>query len=174
MATGSLAVALAAGGSRGNTTDVEVHLAAWSVDTNKDRTVTVTVRELSDPERLNEVLTSAGVRAKVQFVQIPATTKSAGCYKLAGPGVRPVDSDGVLSGGADANGDVRMTVTPAAMPEGSVVSFVVFGRGQGGDLGTTITLFDKEPGTCVPLTDEQVQAEVDAQRQAGEGTGRPK
>ncbi|GLH99990.1 hypothetical protein [Phytohabitans aurantiacus] len=67
-----------------------------------------------------------------------------------------------------------MVIAPKAMPEGSVLSFVVFGRGQNGDLGSTITLFDSEPGTCVPLTDEQVQAEMDAQRKAAEGTGRPK
>lgn len=159
VATGSLAVALTAGGSRGNTTDVQ--LAAWSVDTNKDETVTVTVRELFDPEKLTEVMASAGVRAKVQFVQIPAASENVGCYKLAGPGVHSISSEKVLTGGVDANGDVSMTIAPKAMPAGSVLSFVVFGRGQGEDLSTTITLFDNEPGTCVPLTDEQVQAEVD-------------
>jgi hypothetical protein len=171
VATGSLAVALTAGG---DTADVDVQLASWSVNTNKDQTVTVTVRELSDPEKLTEVMRSAGVRAKVQFVQIPATSKNIGCYKLAGPGVRPLDSDKVLSGGVDANGDVSMTVTPTAMPEGSVLSFVVFGRGEGQDLGTSMTLFDNQPGTCVPLTDEQVQAERDAQRQAEADAHRPK
>jgi hypothetical protein len=157
-----------------DTADVDVQLASWSVNTNKDQTVTVTVRELSDPEKLTEVMRSAGVRAKVQFVQIPATSKNIGCYKLAGPGVRPLDSDKVLSGGVDANGDVSMTVTPTAMPEGSVLSFVVFGRGEGQDLGTSMTLFDNQPGTCVPLTDEQVQAERDAQRQAEADAHRPK
>jgi hypothetical protein len=51
---------------------------------------------------------------------------------------------------------------------------VVFGRGEGQDLGTSMTLFDNQPGTCVPLTDEQVQAERDAQRQAEADAHRPK
>lgn len=49
---------------------VHVHLAAWSVDTNKDGTVTFTLRNTAHPARLQRVLAEAGVPAMVRWGEI--------------------------------------------------------------------------------------------------------
>src|SRR5262252_2293783 len=45
---------------------VHVHLAAWSVDTNPDGTVTFKLRSTSQPARLQRVVARAGVPAMVR------------------------------------------------------------------------------------------------------------
>ena len=49
---------------------VHVHLAAWSVDTNPDGTVTFKLRSVSHPARLQRVLAEAGVPAMVRSGKI--------------------------------------------------------------------------------------------------------
>ena len=49
---------------------VHVHLAAWSVDTNPDGTVTFKLRSVSHPARLQRVLAQAGVPAMVRSGEI--------------------------------------------------------------------------------------------------------
>jgi hypothetical protein len=49
---------------------VHVHLAAWSVDTNSNGTVTVTVHQLAHPAKLQRTLARAGVPAVVTPGQI--------------------------------------------------------------------------------------------------------
>jgi hypothetical protein len=49
---------------------VHVHLAAWSVDTNPDGTVTFKLRSVSHPARLQHVLAEAGVPAMVRSGKI--------------------------------------------------------------------------------------------------------
>jgi hypothetical protein len=148
----SLAVAL--NGPGNNNAEIHVDLAAWSVDTTPDGTVTVTVRELTDPERLRDVLTQAGVPAKVQFLQIPSGTP-IGCREPQGRHVIP--SNDILS--EDDAG--VWTIKAAAMPDGSVLNFVVIKTLDGQALTTIMSLHAGEPGTCVPLTEEDVRAELE-------------
>ncbi len=49
---------------------VHVHLAAWSVDTNPDGTVTFRLRSVSHPAQLQRVLAEAGVPAMVRSGEI--------------------------------------------------------------------------------------------------------
>ena len=49
---------------------VHVHLAAWSVDTNPNGTVTFDLRQVSQPARLQNVLAEAGVPARVRWGKI--------------------------------------------------------------------------------------------------------
>jgi hypothetical protein len=49
---------------------VHVHLAAWSVDTNPDGTVTFRLRNVAHPARLQRVLAEAGVPAMVRSGEI--------------------------------------------------------------------------------------------------------
>jgi hypothetical protein len=49
---------------------VHVHLAAWSVDTNPDGSVTFKLRSVSHPARLQRVLAEAGVPAMVRSGEI--------------------------------------------------------------------------------------------------------
>jgi hypothetical protein len=62
-----LAVVLPSGTQR---TPVHVHLAAWSVDTNPDGTVTFKLRSVSHPAQLQRVLAEAGVSALVRSGKI--------------------------------------------------------------------------------------------------------
>jgi hypothetical protein len=49
---------------------VHVHLAAWSVDTNSNGTVTFNLRQVSQPARLQHALAEAGVPARVRWGKI--------------------------------------------------------------------------------------------------------
>lgn len=62
----TLALAVPAGQAR----PVHVHLAAWSVDTNPNGTVTFKLRNTSQPARLQHVLAQAGVPALVRRGEI--------------------------------------------------------------------------------------------------------
>jgi hypothetical protein len=55
---------------RSQTRPVHVHLAAWSVDTNPNGTVTFRLRNASQPARLQHVLAEAGVPAMVRWGEI--------------------------------------------------------------------------------------------------------
>ena len=63
----ALAVALPSGTQH---RPVHVHLAAWSVDTNPDGSVTFKLRSVSHPARLQRVLAEAGVPAMVRSGEI--------------------------------------------------------------------------------------------------------
>lgn len=63
----ALALTLAPGSQ---TRPVHVHLAAWSVDTNPDGTVTFRLRNASQPARLQHALAEAGVPAMVRWGEI--------------------------------------------------------------------------------------------------------
>jgi hypothetical protein len=52
------------------TRPVHVHLAAWSVDTNPNGTVTFTMKNTSHPAQLQHVLAQAGVLAMVRWGEI--------------------------------------------------------------------------------------------------------
>jgi len=63
----ALALALA---PASQTRQVHVHLAAWSVDTNPNGTVTFKLRNASQPARLRQALAEAGVPAMVRWGEI--------------------------------------------------------------------------------------------------------
>ena len=63
----ALAVALPSGTQ---SRSVHVHLAAWSVDTNPDGSVTFRLRSVSHPAQLQRVLAEAGVPAMVRSGEI--------------------------------------------------------------------------------------------------------
>src|SRR6266542_4086317 len=63
-----IALALAVPGSQAR--PVHVHLAAWSVDTSPDGTVTFKLHNTSQPARLQHVLAQAGVPAMVRRGEI--------------------------------------------------------------------------------------------------------
>jgi hypothetical protein len=67
----AIAVALAVALPAGNHTNaVHVHLAAWSVDTSPNGTVTFKLRNTSQPRRLEHVLAEAGVPAMIRWGEV--------------------------------------------------------------------------------------------------------
>jgi len=98
-----------------------VNLAAWSVNTNRDGTVTFKVKKIADPTWLEHVLAEAGVPAIVRFGE--------NC-RAQGP---TLPMRGIVSGptyvGGTAGRPQRIhgrpypawayTINPSAMPSGS-------------------------------------------------------
>jgi hypothetical protein len=132
-----LAVALALP-SASHLRPVHVHLAAWSVDTNRNGTVTVTVHQLTHAAELQRVLAQAGVPAIVTFPQ--------GCLQ----GTQNWHTDGGVTTSANPPG---LTITPSQIPIGtklvfSVIPLVIH--------GTTTTAFgwglvkNGQPLHCTP------------------------
>src|SRR5215472_18264717 len=64
-ASAATAIALTLPGGGAGFRQVHVNEAAWSVNTNRDGTVTLQVRRAADPVRLEAVLSQAGVPALV-------------------------------------------------------------------------------------------------------------
>jgi hypothetical protein len=125
---------------------VDVDLAGWSVHTNVDSTVTLTVREIHDPDRLREALKQAGVSAAVEAVQI--TADFHGCK--ATPGARPLPQVSQVLGDpevATIGGASVVTIRPSAMPPGSVLRFVLYKHGRGG-VAVTVELLSGNPEKC--------------------------
>jgi hypothetical protein len=118
---GGLSLVVATGGPQVNTppAGVHVHLAAFSVDSNTDGTVTVklTKEQTLDPATLQNALAQAGIPADIrinEFCHAPVDI----------PGFDKVMSDSkekVKSGSKEADGRVVMTIDPTAMPEGTKI-----------------------------------------------------
>jgi hypothetical protein len=106
---------------------VHVNLAAWSVDTNSDGTVSFQLRSIAQPARLQQVLADAGVPAMVRWGQIclaqgaHATLPTWGFVRANGlTGPQPGSVFLLMSGG-DATGtlDWSWTITPSKIPPGT-------------------------------------------------------
>jgi hypothetical protein len=101
--------------------DVHVNLAAWSVNTNPDGSVTVKTREVSQPRRLQHVLAEAGIPALVRWGElcwVPPSQYLPTRGIVDGPdyvgGVAPP----IWIGGRPYPNDV-WTFTPSKMPPGA-------------------------------------------------------
>ncbi len=126
-ATAAVAVAAAMlltvgplGGSRAPAA-VHVNLAAWSVNTSPNGTVTFVVKKMSDPARLEHVLAEAGVPAIVRFGEncrargqtLPLRGVVSGPKYVGGAAGRPERVNG------RPYPDWAYTITASAMPTGS-------------------------------------------------------
>jgi hypothetical protein len=85
---------------------VHVHLTAWSVDTNSDGTVTVTVHELTHPALLVRVLGEAGVPAIVA---------------IHGQCLNAQNQNALARSGALRSGHAGVVIHPAAIPSGTKI-----------------------------------------------------
>ncbi|MCW2877553.1 MAG: hypothetical protein JWQ95_1653 [Sphaerisporangium sp.] len=113
-AVGGLSLVVAIGGQQVNAPRAGVHvqLAAFSVDSNADGTVTVklTKEQTLDPSTLQNALAQAGIPADIrvnEFCNSPVDI----------PGFDKVMSDSKEEGGRV----VVMTIDPTAMPEGTKI-----------------------------------------------------
>ncbi|HEU5353286.1 MAG TPA: hypothetical protein VFU65_02440 [Actinocrinis sp.] len=159
----SLAMALplsgASGGQRlsANGHPVNVDMAGWSVHTNANSTVTVTVRQVfDDPAALRTVLHNAGIHAIVR--EIKPGDPSMGCAIASKP-ISDYDAFSLAS----TPGELRFIVNPAAMPPGSVLEILVYDvemkdpfppatHHPSTHAGRTLTstVYAGDPGPCVP------------------------
>jgi hypothetical protein len=105
-ATIGLAVALALPG--GQARAIHVHLAAWSVDTNSNGTVTVTVHELTHAALLARVLGEAGVPAVIAL--------NGQCLNLH-------NQSALVRSGALRSGHAGVVIHPTAIPSNTRILF---------------------------------------------------
>jgi len=120
-----IALALAVPGSQAR--PVHVHLAAWSVDTSPDGTVTFTLHNTSQPARLQHVLAQAGVPATVRRGEICLArgrhvllpTRGIVSYLNGRP--TQMSSVFLLMGGHGAGTPLNWswTITPSKIPQGA-------------------------------------------------------
>ncbi|WP_371781662.1 hypothetical protein [Streptosporangium subroseum] len=113
-AAGGLSLVVATGGQQVNAPPAGVHvqLAAFSVDSNADGTVTVklTKEQTLDPATLQNALAQAGIPADIrinEFCDSPVDI----------PGFDKVMSDS--KEGKEKDGQVVITIDPTAMPKGT-------------------------------------------------------
>jgi hypothetical protein len=125
----TLALAVPAGQAR----PVHVHLAAWSVDTNPNGTVTFKLHNTSQPARLQHVLAQAGIPAMVRRGEIclaqgrHVLLPTQGIIKVTGAAVymngRRTQPGSVflLMGGHGASKPLNWswTITPSKIPQGA-------------------------------------------------------
>ena len=125
-----VAVALVLPG--GQTRAVHVHLAAWSVDTNSNGTVTVTIRQmLGNPAGLQQALAKDGVPALVRYIPYKTATRrhhghtdTATYPACEYQGGLPEEPDSVTAkaiSGASTTPPLAFAIHTSAMPKGSVV-----------------------------------------------------
>jgi hypothetical protein len=114
---------------------VHVHLTAFALDSNADHTVTLVLsgKDWSDPTALEQALTKAGIRSKV--------TVGSLCL---GPSLPQFAKVVVLQ---QQPAGVALTITPAAMPKGSLLSFT-FRQGNGFATGGIRLVSASSPMTC--------------------------
>ena len=94
--------------SGGQARAVHVHLAAWSVDTNSDGTVTVTVHQLEHAALLARALGDAGVTAVIAV--------NAQCLNTQ-------NQNALAQSGALRSGRAGVVIHPAAIPSGTRILF---------------------------------------------------
>ena len=102
---------------------MHVNLDAWSVNTLSSGLVYVDVRELQNPGLLRRTLADAGIPAIVTFGEI--------CTEPNGGGT---DNLQQIIGKTAADGEARLTLNPAGIPQGSELSIgiVSVSRSKGG------------------------------------------
>lgn len=123
----SLGLVLALAVPGGQARPVHVHLAAWSVDTNPDGTVTFKLRNSSQPARLQHVLAEAGVPAMVRRGEIclaqgrHALLPTQGIVSYLNGRPTPLGSVFLLMGGHGASKPLNWswTITPSKIAEGA-------------------------------------------------------
>ena len=120
-----IALALAVPGSQAR--PVHVHLAAWSVDTSPDGTVTFKLHNTSQPARLQHVLAQAGVPAMVRRGEIclargrHVLLPTQGIVSYLNGRPTQMSSVFLLMGGHGSSKPLNWswTITPSKIPQGA-------------------------------------------------------
>ena len=153
-AIAALAVALpsTSGGSSARDAGVNVQMAGWSVHTDADAKVTLTMHDLADPDQVRKVLAEAGITAHVRVEKVKPGT-GIDCEPpswkdyVPEPNIDNVPLSVTMSGGT-----FTAIIDPALMPKGAVFSLIIFDEGASGH-GFSGSVFKYDaPVTCVTFT----------------------
>ena len=100
--------------------DVQMDLAAWSVHTNPDQTVSITVRSMFDPAGLRQTLVSAGIPAVVSVYQYDQPFEC-----LHGTGLPADAMKEIITASSKSERTAEATIRPAAIPNGVTLEFAI-------------------------------------------------
>jgi hypothetical protein len=150
----TLALVLPSAGSGQADAQVHVNLAAWSVNTSPNGTVTFTMRNVSDPTRLQRVLAQAGVPAMVRYGEIcqphHSPLPTLGIIDPPKPLPHGIDGPLILTSGKVLQ-RLAWVIHPAKMPPGTrfVISEVTPAQVRSGHIEGEWTLTpDSARVTC--------------------------
>ena len=101
-------------------------LAAWSVESAPDGTVVLTIRQLTDADRLTTALKAAGVPALVEFEQMPPEADAVGCAGNDQPSLPQLSDVTPDTAGSSQGGERAFTIRRDNMPSGTSLHFVLF------------------------------------------------
>jgi hypothetical protein len=124
--------ATAPASSRAKAPGVQVDLAAFSVNTNANGTVSITVRQMNDPAALRKTLAKAGIPAIVQVGQFPPPicgSQATGYQQVSAPGVLVAMNSGASAARGKASVGPGVTIRPSAIPKGATVNFAIMMKG---------------------------------------------
>jgi hypothetical protein len=133
---------------------VPMSLAAWSVESAPDGTVVLTIRQLTDADRLTAALKAAGVPALVEFERIPPEADAVGCAENDQPSLPQLYDVTEHSAGDTRGGERVFTIRRDRMPSGTSLHFVLFeDHASGGAVQHTVrtSLVKGTPLPCRPL-----------------------
>jgi hypothetical protein len=121
-----------------------VDLAAWSVHTNANGTVSITVRQMHDPADLRKTLAKAGIPAvvAVDHLGTPST-----CVSHGGQVPKDLPKGIIAAVNRGTAGAPGVTIRPAAIPKGDTVYFIVAMNGTRPSY-VLIMIFKGTPPTC--------------------------
>jgi hypothetical protein len=111
---------------------VQVDLAAFSVNTNANGTVSIAVRQMNDPAALRKTLAKAGIPAIVHVVQLPQPicgSQATGYQTVVAKGVLVAMNSGASAAPGKASAGPGVTIRPAAIPKGATVDFAILMKG---------------------------------------------
>ncbi len=142
--------------SRPGVAQVNVSLAAFSLSTASDGTVSVRIKEFGDAPELQQALNEAGVHAKVNEYRIPAHTDSA-CLlpRLTQAEQSQLDAATAYegpTGAADSGSDpIVETIEPTAMPADATLVIDIFQYTGSTSWFSQMGMFDGPvPTGCAP------------------------
>jgi hypothetical protein len=129
-------------------------LAAWSVESVPDGSVVLTIRQLTDADRLTATLQAAGVPALVEFERVPPEAKLLGCAENDQPALPQLPDVMPLGESEVRDGERVFTIRRDRMPSGTSLHFVLFEeRADNGTMGVSVQtgLVKGAPLPCEPL-----------------------
>jgi hypothetical protein len=149
----SLALALTGSSGGAGGTALNVDNAAFSVHTNTaSGKVTITIRQLFDPNALKQVLAKAGIRSYFATQNAPSTARPA-ATTCQWPGATKLNAADVITAVSNKNptpdNPGTFVVDPSKMPSGSVLAFQYLAIGKGVVIATT--MLSGEPTGCGAL-----------------------
>ncbi|GGN88381.1 hypothetical protein GCM10010112_71810 [Actinoplanes lobatus] len=103
-----------------------MNLAAWSIESTPDGTVVLTIRQLTDADRLTAALKTAGVPALVEFERVPPQAKTIGCADNGQPSLPQLYDVTPTQTGNAHPGEHIFTIRRDRMPPGTNLHFVLF------------------------------------------------